>query len=1241
MRHQVVGSGRTGHRSEHLRLRQAAATVVEALERRSLLSVTVEAATDADVQSLVSNPTVVGANFGADPQLRVNADPANRAEAYLTFDLGGVSGIGSAILRLHGGRTVASDTPLLVGAFPVPDTSWVEGDGTHTGTPDTDNSPAGEIRWNNRPSTSGGSLDAVHVTATGDYYLNVTSYLKQEKQAGHNRVSLSLKNVGGGAGEVTFDSREAGGTGPALVIEPNANGPKASFTSPNLTAPATTQVITATYADPDGVNLQSIDPTDIQVARAGGPPLTVLSADVTDGSNPTAVMVNYTIQGPGGQWDAADNALYTTLLNDAAVTDAKGNPAVGGPDSFFASIGTAPGTTDTTPPAAQVTAPDVTAAGTPTGAFTVTYSDNASINASTIDVGDATVARPGSPALRITGVTVSPSTNGSPLVATYTFAAPGGSWSASDNGTYQVQVKAGAAADLAGNLTPAATKTFEVRVPDTQPQPGDTAPPTAAVATLPPITEAGVPTQMVQVTYTDETAVDVGSIDSGDVTVTRGGTTLPVVAVSANPPADGKIVTAIYTVAAPRGSFGSEDSGSYSIAVKAGAVTDTAGNAVAAATGGFDVAVPGPKPPLDTSFGGGTVTSGFVAEAAATQPDGRVLVAGRQGDLSAGTSEAVLQRLNPDGSLDGSFGSGGKVTVSGANDAYFAIELAADGGILVAGTSGGDFAVSKYRSNGSLDRRFGSGGRATSNFGATDVAYALALAPDGSVVAGGSSGDGSGSTFAFTRYHDDGKPDVFFGEQGRSRFDMGDGGNVVSGVAVQPDGKVIGAGSAGGTTSVVRLNTDGNADTGFGTNGALMIGALTTRQDLGEPDHTVGLALQGDGKVLVSNRTGGTSGGSGNFAVARVTTDGKLDTTFGDNGIVTADFGGDDDADALVVQGTGEILAVGTTDAGGTPQVAVAAFGRDGTPDGNFGTGGKFTTDAGVSANSATGRALHTGDLLLRAFGNVGADGRLVVGTSTTAPAATSGSGLRRLNVPGSGLVGRFGQLGRRNAKIAFVDADGTAVTVTLKGGGTGQVFSDGTHIDLVLSGSAGGSSVSIKARGGDGRVTLRNVQGDGGLKAFSAKAADLTGTFSSGGDVGKVALGTVTGTFATAGSIQAVTLSGDLNAGRILAGAKLGSDGLSGGDGSAADTFTAATIGAVNVKGSANAALVTAGVDPRNGVFLDADDQVVGGAASVVRSVLVKGAVDPSTRFVAGGFGRARVPQTIDPGADPRFQVL
>ena len=76
-------------------------------------------------------------------------------------------------------------------------------------------------------------------------------------------------------------------------------------------------------------------------------------------------------------------------------------------------------------------------------------------------------------------------------------------------------------------------------------------------------------------------------------------------------------------------------------------------------------------------------------------------------------------------------------------------------------------------------------------------------------------------------------------------------------------------------------------------------------------------------------------------------------------------------------------------------------------------------------------------------------------------------------------------------------------------------------------------------------------------------------------------------------------------------------------------------------MKGPATGAVVEAGVDPKNGVFLDNGDQLLGGTASRINSITIKGAVDNATRFVAGAFGKAKIPKKVVPATDPHFLIL
>jgi uncharacterized delta-60 repeat protein len=154
-----------------------------------------------------------------------------------------------------------------------------------------------------------------------------------------------------------------------------------------------------------------------------------------------------------------------------------------------------------------------------------------------------------------------------------------------------------------------------------------------------------------------------------------------------------------------------------------------------------------PDGSVDTSFGsGGTVATDFSGNwdiegrAVVLQADGKIVVAGfYYPDTSI--FNFALARYNSDGSLDTGFGSGGRVTTDffGGDAKGSAAALLADGKIVVAGSSNGDFALALYNSNGSLDNGFGNGGKVTTDFGGDDEGYAVALQTDGKILVAGSS----------------------------------------------------------------------------------------------------------------------------------------------------------------------------------------------------------------------------------------------------------------------------------------------------------------------------------------------------------------------------------------------------------------------------------------------------------------------------------------------------------------------
>jgi hypothetical protein len=288
------------------------------------------------------------------------------------------------------------------------------------------------------------------------------------------------------------------------------------------------------------------------------------------------------------------------------------------------------------------------------------------------------------------------------------------------------------------------------------------------------------------------------------------------------------------------------------------------------------------------------------------------------------------------------------------------------------------------------------------------------------------------------------------------------------------------------------------------------------------------------------------------------------------------------------------------------------------------------TSDSPLDYGDYAGLAFHSGTLMpawadnsnstgdnpdgaLAAFDVYGA--RVAVTNTDPAPTRT--------------VLGQFGNVGTTGKRFMLTDDDGTRVTVTLSGG-TATVFRNGSAIDLRVIDAGNGASLRITAVGGNGRLTLGNVDVTGSLRRFTGRTADLAGAFSATGTIRTLALGDVSGKITTAGGdLRSLSVS-SLNDALVLSGADL-----------AANTFAAGSIGKLRVTGSIMGSLVGAGLDPVNGDFGDDDDVAVGGASSAINSITTRGEVDASTRFVAGAFGRARIPKPVDIASDPRFRTL
>ena len=314
-----------------------------------------------------------------------------------------------------------------------------------------------------------------------------------------------------------------------------------------------------------------------------------------------------------------------------------------------------------------------------------------------------------------------------------------------------------------------------------------------------------------------------------------------------------------------------------------------------------------PAGSLDTSFSGdGTVAIGVAGvdrgNAAALQPDGKIVVAGKAGN------DAAVVRLNADGSPDSSFDEDGSRTLDfGGDDSANAVLVQRNGYIVVAGSggAGSDVTVARLTPTGALDPGFNGGSPVVTNLGDTDVAFALGQQPgDGGILVAGSTGLLTHDAFVM-RLTLDGIPDVAFNETG-VRILPADGDDLARALLVQPDGKVLLAGDGNPSTDVTawRMDSQGDGDPGLDGDGIVEV-------DFGEFDYGYAAALQANGKIVVAGYT--TVGGNllGDFALIRLQPGGSLDTTFSLDGKQTVNVHADDAAYALALQRDGKIVAAG------------------------------------------------------------------------------------------------------------------------------------------------------------------------------------------------------------------------------------------------------------------------------------------------------------------------------------------
>lgn len=376
---------------------------------------------------------------------------------------------------------------------------------------------------------------------------------------------------------------------------------------------------------------------------------------------------------------------------------------------------------------------------------------------------------------------------------------------------------------------------------------------------------------------------------------------------------------------------------------------------------------------LDRSFGaGGIVTtpegespSAAFVDAMASLPGGKTVAVGlATAPAGIGLSAGVfaVARYEPDGKPDPSFGRGGATTTDfglGGDDLAQGVAVQPDGKLVVVGNAAarGDgsyvWAIARYDADGTLDQSFGTGGRILNDFGGLtyDFANAVALEPDGKIVVAGTAGSAEGTQYlALARYDPDGSLDPSFGTAGvvLTQID-GAASSDAYALSVSGDGILV-AGDAGpsypqGEPIVAAYDTDGTLDPSFGTGGV-----VTLRSLAGTGSFFDAIAVSTRAVVAAGQDT---RQGGGDFLVAEFTPQGRRVGGFGTDGIRTVHFThGAGTAYAVAFDPLGRIVVSGDA-YGASDEVALARLGADGKLDASFGSGGEVVAAVGPLGSAA------------------------------------------------------------------------------------------------------------------------------------------------------------------------------------------------------------------------------------------------------------------------------------------------
>jgi uncharacterized delta-60 repeat protein len=354
---------------------------------------------------------------------------------------------------------------------------------------------------------------------------------------------------------------------------------------------------------------------------------------------------------------------------------------------------------------------------------------------------------------------------------------------------------------------------------------------------------------------------------------------------------------------------------------------------------------------------------------------------------------------------------------------------------------------------GQLDPTFGINGIASQDVGFTATS-GLAVQPDGkSVIAGVIGSPGSG-TFGLTRYNADGSLDTAFAGGGVASVGFGGDDEQPASVVVLPNGQILEAGTStlngvGSQFAVARFNADGSLDTTFGSGTGTVLTSFAA--NAGTSTDTANAIIPGTGGAFFIVGSSDANGAGKDFAIAAYNADGTPNTSFNGSGRELLDFsGGDDSANAAVLQSNGELVVAGSTQNPSTlvTSVALVRLLPNGALDSHFGTKGKVVTNLRGVDDEATSIA-------------IGAKGAIVVGGLTCTGSFADGTLATDFAVLRYTSTGKADHtFGGSGHVITSFGVDSAVTKVIVQS--TGQIVVSGKTISGFTGGTLGQLGIAI-----------------------------------------------------------------------------------------------------------------------------------------------------------------------------------